>query len=195
MVQTFSEVGNVMYASIRGNITSVKPNHIVIENNGIGYLVLSPYPYQYHIGEEVTCFIHHYVREDINSLYGFSTYQSKELFLKLISVSGIGPKSALSILASPNVDETMFAIESGNVKFLTKFPGIGMKTAQQIILDLKGKLVNEEDTLFPTQDDDVTQALLALGYSKNEIKKTLKKINSEQAVEDMIKQALQLLIK
>ncbi len=184
-----------MYATIKGIVTSVKPSHIVIENNGIGYLVLSPYPYQYHMGDEVTCFIHHYIREDTNALYGFDTSESKDLFLKLIGVSGIGPKSALSILASPNVDETMYAIESGNVKFLTKFPGIGTKTAQQIILDLKGKLVSEEDTLFPAQEDDVTQALLALGYSKTEIRKTLKKINPDQSVEDMIKQALQTLIK
>lgn len=184
-----------MYATITGKITSVKPSHIVIENQGIGYLVLSPYPYHYHIGEEVTCFVHHYIREDINALYGFDTYESKELFLQLISVSGIGPKSALSILASPNIDETIYAIDTGNVKYLTKFPGIGTKSAQQIILDLKGKLVSEEDTLFPTQEDDVTQALLALGYSKAEIKKTLKKINPDQTVEAMIKQALQLLIK
>lgn len=184
-----------MYATIKGTVTSIKPNHIVIENQGIGYLVLSPYPYQYHIGDEVQCFTHHYVRDDINALYGFSTYESKELFLKLIGVSGIGPKSALSILASPNVDETMYAIESGNVKFLTKFPGIGKKSAQQIILDLKGKLVNEDDQLFPSQEDDATQALLALGYSKTEVRKTLKKIDPDQAVETIIKKALQLLIK
>ena len=191
----FRLLGDNMYATIKGIVSSIKPSHIVVENHGIGYLILSPYPYQYHIGQEVTCFIHHYVREDMNALYGFDTYESKELFLKLIGVSGIGPKSALSILASPNVDETMYAIETGNVKFLTKFPGIGTKSAQQIILDLKGKLVNEDDGLFPTQEDDVTQALLALGYSKAEIKKTLKKIDPDQSVENMIKKALQLLIK
>ncbi len=192
---TINFSGDHMYATIKGTVSSVKPSHIVIENNGIGYLILSPYPYQYHIGDEITCFVHHYIREDVDALYGFDTYDSKALFLKLIGVSGIGPKSALSILASPNVDETMYAIETGNIKFLTKFPGIGTKSAQQIILDLKGKLVNEEDGLIPAQEDDVTQALLALGYSKTEIRKTLKKINSDQSVEDMIKQALQLLIK
>lgn len=192
---TFRLTGDFMYATIKGIVTSIKPSHIVLENQGIGYLILSPYPYQYHIGEEITCHVHHYIREDINALYGFDTYESKSLFLQLISVSGIGPKSALSILASPNIEETIYAIETGNVKFLTKFPGIGTKSAQQIILDLKGKLVNEEDTLFPTQEDDVTQALIALGYSKTEIKKIMKKINPDQTVEDMIKQALQLLIK
>ena len=184
-----------MYATIKGVVTSVRPNHIVVENHGIGYLILSPYPFQYHVGEEVTCFVHHYIREDINALYGFDTYERKQLFLKLIGVSGIGPKSALSILASPNVDETMYAIESGDIKYLTKFPGIGTKTAQQIILDLKGKLVNEEDQQSPEQKDDVTEALLALGYSKTEIKKTLKKVDPDQSVEAMIKSALQLLIK
>ena len=184
-----------MYATISGTVKSVRPSHIVLENQGIGYLILSPYPYNYHIGEERTCFIHHYVREDMNQLYGFDTYESKELFLKLLSVSGIGPKSALSILASPKIDETIYAIDTGNVKYLTQFPGIGTKSAQQIILDLKGKLVTEDESLFPTQEDDVSQALLALGYSKTEIKKILKKIDPDQSVEVMIKQALQLLIK
>ena len=113
----------------------------------------------------------------------------------MIGVSGIGPKSALSILASDQIDDIIMAIEASDVKFLTKFPGIGPKSAQQIILDLKGKLVIDELELIPNQESDVSQALTALGYSKTEIKKVLKKVNPDQSVEMMIKDALKLLMK
>lgn len=184
-----------MYAYIEGVIKEIKPSYLVIENQGIGYLIISPNPYSYHVGENIRIYTHHYVREDINSLYGFKSLESKELFIRLIGVSGIGPKSALSLLATDQIHDVILAIEEGNVKYLTKFPGIGTKTAQQIILDLKGKLVEDEDELIPTQRNDVEDALSALGYSKVEIRKVLKKIDLDQSVETMIKQALQLLIK
>jgi Holliday junction DNA helicase RuvA len=118
----------------------------------------------------------------------------KDLFLKLINVPGIGPKSALSILASDNTSELIRAIDEGNAKYLTKFPGIGMKSAQQIILDLKGKLTLEEETV-PNQLEDVSLALSALGYSKVEINRTLKKITPSEHVDKMVKEALQILLK
>ncbi|MBE0701527.1 MAG: Holliday junction branch migration protein RuvA, partial [Acholeplasmataceae bacterium] len=152
-------------------------------------------PYSYHLNDQVRIFTHHYVREDINHLYGFKSLASKELFIRLIGVSGIGPKSALSILASDAIDEIIFAIEEGNVKFLTKFPGIGIKSAQQIILDLKNKLVEADDELIPTHKSDVEDALFALGYSKVEVRKVMKKINQDQPVETMIKDALKFLLK
>ncbi len=184
-----------MYAYIYGKLTEIKPSYIVIENHGIGYLIISPNPYSYHINDEVKIYTHHYVREDIDNLYGFISLESKELFIRLIGVSGIGPKSALSILATEQIHETILAIEEGNVKYLMKFPGIGLKSAQQIILDLKGKLVEDEDELIPTAKNDVEDALNALGYSKTEIRKVMKKLDHDQAVEVMIKQALQMLIK
>ena len=184
-----------MYAYVDGIITEVKPSYIVVENNGIGYLIISPYPYGYHVNDQVRIYTHHYVREDINHLYGFKSLESKELFIRLIGVSGIGPKSALSILATDAIHDIIFAIEEGNVKYLTKFPGIGIKSAQQIILDLKGKLVDAEDSLLPTYGNDVEDALSALGYSKLEIKKVMKKIDPDQTVEVMIKSALQMLMK
>ncbi len=184
-----------VYAYILGKITEIKPSYIVVENNGVGYLIISPNPYNYHIDEEVQIFTHHYVREDINNLYGFKSLESKELFIRLIGVSGIGPKSALSILATDQIHETILAIEESNVKYLMKFPGIGLKSAQQIILDLKGKLVEEDEELLPTHKNDVEDALNALGYSKTEIRKVMKKLDHDQTVEIMIKQALQMLIK
>ncbi len=185
----------LVYAYIEGKITEIKPSYIVVENNGIGYLIISPNPYSYHQDEEIKIYTHHYVREDINNLYGFRSLESKELFIRLIGVSGIGPKSALSILATEQIHETILAIEEGNVKYLIKFPGIGMKSAQQIILDLKGKLVEADDELIPTHKNDVEDALSALGYSKAEIRKVMKKLDHDQSVEVMIKQALQMLIK
>jgi len=184
-----------VYAYIFGKLTEIKPSYIVVENNGVGYLIISPNPYSYHINDEVKIYTHHYVREDLDNLYGFSSLESKELFIRLIGVSGIGPKSALSILATEQIQETILAIEEGNVKYLMKFPGIGLKSAQQIILDLKGKLVQDEDELIPTSKNDVEDALGALGYSKTEIRKVMKKLDHDQAVEVMIKQALQMLIK
>jgi Holliday junction DNA helicase RuvA len=184
-----------MYAFVKGVVTLVKPSYIVIESYGVGYLILSPTPYDYKVGDEALCFTHHYVREDINALYGFKSLESKELFVKLISVSGIGPKSALSILANDRIDEIIMAIEASDVKYLTKFPGIGPKSAQQIILDLKGKLVIDELELIPSQESDVEQALSALGYSKTEVRKVMKKIDTSLSVEQMIKEALKLLMK
>jgi Holliday junction DNA helicase RuvA len=184
-----------VYAYIEGIISEIKPSYVVIENHGVGYLIISPNPYMFHIGEETKIYTHHYVREDINNLYGFKTLESKELFIRLIGVSGIGPKSALSLLASDQINDIILAIEEGNVKYLTKFPGIGIKSAQQIILDLKGKLIEPDDELIPTHKNDVLDALSALGYSQTEIKKVMKKLNQDQPVEAMIKQALQLLIK
>ena len=185
----------LVYAYIEGIIKEIKPSYVVIENHGIGYLIISPNPYSYHMGEEIRIYTHHYVREDLDNLYGFKSLESKELFIKLISVSGIGPKSALSLLASDQINDIILAIEESNVKFLTKFPGIGQKSAQQIILDLKGKLIEDEDELIPTHKNDTVDALSALGYSNVEIKKVMKKIDQDQPVQEMIKQALQLLMK
>jgi len=84
-----------MYAFIEGIIEEVRPSHLVIQNQGIGYLIISPNPYSYHIGESVKIYTHHYVREDLDNLYGFRSRESKDLFIRLIGVSGIGPKSAL----------------------------------------------------------------------------------------------------
>ncbi len=184
-----------MYASIKGLVTSIRPTHVVIENHGIGYKIIVANPYLYHLHDEVTVQTHHYVREDINQLYGFPTDESKDLFIRLIGVSGIGPKSALSILATDAIQEIIYAIESGDAKYLTKFPGIGLKSAQQIILDLKGKLTIDDSELIPTHASDAIDALSALGYSKVEIRKVMKKINHDQPIEALIKDALKMLMK
>lgn len=186
-----------MYAYIKGIITKIKPSAVVVESQGIGYLLLSPTPYSYHIGEEATLYTYLHVREDVFALYGFKDEETLQLFEKSISVSGIGPKSALSIVAFESTNLIIEAIEAGDIKYLTKFPGIGKKSAQQIILDLKGKLIDDETELqlIPDQQKDIVAALTALGYNKQEIKKTIKHINVDQPVDKALKDALTYLLK
>src|SRR5690625_4854048 len=179
-----------MYAYLKGVIKAIKPTHVIVENNDIGYLVNVANPYIYKLEENVVIYTYHYVREDIFNLYGFISNEAKDLFIKLISVSGIGPKTALSIMATDNIDDVIYAIETSDVKYLTKFPGIGNKTASQIILDLKGKLVKEESLIAFGNLDDAKSALLNLGYSNREVTKVLKNIDGNLSVEEIIKKAL-----
>lgn len=183
-----------MYSYLVGKITKIRPNYIVLEVENIGYQLIVSNPYSFTLNEISKVYVHQRVREPDIFLYGFKSEEIKDLFLKLIGVPGIGPKSALSILATDNINDIILAIEEGNVKMLTKFPGIGTKSAQQIILDLKGKLV-VEDTGDLKLMDDVSEALIALGYSKTEIRKVIKKITPSDQVEVMIKEALAILLK
>ena len=184
-----------MYGYIKGKVTKITPKNIICENNNIGYIITVPNPYRYNLNEEYLIYTHQYVREDEISLYGFLTDEEKDLFLKLISVNGIGPKSALSILATGSVLEITEAIESSNSTYLRKFPGIGPKASQQIILDLKGKI--NYDPIMPKNGkmEDLTDALVALGYSKKEITKILPKLDSSSDLSSLIKIALKLLTK
>jgi holliday junction DNA helicase RuvA len=184
-----------MYAYIIGTIAEIEPTNVVLDNQGVGYLIVAPNPYIYKLGETVKMYLHHHVREDQDTLYGFDTKEARNLFEDLISVSGIGPKSALSILASGKPDQIEYAIENQDVKFLTKFPGIGPKSAQQIILDLKGKLDKKALDINTNHKDEVQEALMALGYSASELRKVISKLDPALPTEKRIKQALQLLIK
>ena len=195
-----------MYAYIKGKISQLYPTHIVVENNGIGYEIQTPnsYRFQSQLEEEAQVFTQLIVREDAHLLYGFIDLEEKDMFLNLIKVTGIGPKSALAILAASTPNEVKIAIENENEAYLTKFPGIGKKTARQIILDLKGKLtITEESELFAQADEsknDVLEeavlALEALGYSKREITKVKKSLEKEtfDTVDACVKMALALLI-
>ena len=187
-----------MYGYIIGKITKISPKYIICENNGIGYLIIVPNPYNYKLNQDYKVFTHQYVREDIIDLYGFISEEEKDLFLKLISVSGIGPKSALSILATGTVKEIVNAIENRNDAYLKKFPGIGAKASQQIIRDLKGKIAfeaSEEETKSDGKMLDVEEALIALGYSKKEIQKVLPKLDKSLEVGILVKEALKMIVK
>ncbi|WP_173916026.1 Holliday junction branch migration protein RuvA [Halobacillus sp. Marseille-Q1614] len=202
-----------MIAYIKGKVSAVEEDGIELETQGIGYEILCPNPYQFELHKEVKVHTYHYIREDQQSLYGFKKKEDKLLFAKLLNVSGIGPKGALAILGSVSVPEFVSAIEQEDDKYLTRFPGVGKKTARQMILDLKGKLViwlpdeENEQTIFYQEDltssekreriKEALEALKALGYSDKELNKVQPELAKakEANVDDYVRQGLQLLLK
>ena len=184
-----------MFDYLKGKITKQLANYIVIDVNGVGYKVYTPNPYKFKENEETMVYVYNHIREDENSLYGFSSEEERDLFLKLINVKGLGPKMALPILATGSISGIIDAINRENILYLKKFPKIGDKVAKQIVLDLKGKLESSKEVAIDESDDDVVLALVALGYKNVEIRKILPKLNKEDSVEDKIKEALKLLLK
>lgn len=183
-----------MYSYIKGIITIIETSYIVVENNGIGYMVFVSNPYSYKLNEEVTIYLYQQIREDENTLYGFKTKEDKELFLKLISVKGLGCKMALPMFSGDNMSSILNAIEEGNINYLKKFPKIGDKVARQIILDLKGKLASNQSNL-KEDFSELTETLKSLGYKPNDIKKVLPQIDISLSLEKQVKEALKLLLK
>lgn len=186
-----------MYGYISGTVKEVNPSYIIIDNHGIGYLIYVPNPYGFTLEKEYTIYTYSNIREDEYTLYGFKTIEEKELFLKLISVKGLGPKMALPMLATGSISLIEEAIETENINYLKKFPKIGDKVARQVILDLKGKLNVINTGLFAREDhsSELTEALTGLGYKQADIKRVVGKVNSDLPVEDQIKEALKLLLK
>ena len=182
-----------MYAYLNGIIKDIESNYIVLDINGIGYLIYVANPYYYQIENSYKVYTYTHIREDEFSLYGFKSKEELDLFLKLISVKGLGPKMALPILATGSIEGIMDAIDIENILYLKKFPKIGDKVARQIILDLKGKLA--KTVTNNNVNEELTEALLALGYKNNDIKKVVASIDSNLTIENQIKEALKLLLK
>lgn len=184
-----------MYAYIKGLVVEIESSYIVIDNNNIGYIIYVPNPYSYKLNNEYKVYTYTQIKEDEHSLYGFKEKEELKLFLKLISVKGLGPKMALPMLATGSISGIMDAVERENILYLKKFPKIGDKVARQIILDLKGKLALVERDLFTINNQELVDALLALGYKQADIKKVVVSVNSNLTLEDQIKEALKLLLK
>lgn len=184
-----------MYSYIKGIITIIDTSYVVLENNGIGYMIYVANPYSYKENEEVIIYLYQQIREDENTLYGFKTKDDKDLFLKLISVKGLGCKMALPMLYGDNKDAILDAIDTGNVSYLKKFPKIGDKVARQIILDLKGKLASDDKKSSLNNFEELTETLKSLGYKPNDIKKVLPKLDASISLEKQVKEALKLLLK
>jgi len=185
-----------MYTYLKGKVTEIESNHITLEIGGIGYLIYTANPYQFEIDNEYKIYIYQLIREDELSLYGFKTIEDKELFLKLISVKGLGCKMALPMLATGSSSGIIDAIERENILYLKKFPKIGDKVARQIILDLKGKLVNSQTGVNNALElDELVEVLKGLGYKNPDIKRVLPNIDKSKAIEEQIKEALKLLLK
>ncbi len=193
-----------MYEYLKGTLVKITPTYIVLDVSGIGYLlhVANPYVFSNLVNADIEVYVHQVIRDDAHTLYGFTDETEKRLFLQLISVSGIGPKSALAIIAADDNIGLVTAIDSGDIKYLTKFPGVGKKTASQMVLDLEGKFENvAADVARPqlpasTELDDALEALVALGYKATELKKVQKKLEgTKDTTEGFIKTALKLMMK
>lgn len=196
-----------MFDYIKGKLTKITAKHIVVETFGIGYIinVANPYSFSDKVGSEVQIYLHQVIREDAQLLFGFHTEEEKEVFLKLISVSGIGPTTALAIVAVDDNAGLVAAIDNSNIKYLMKFPKIGKKTAQQMVLDLAGKFVEvpvengKAAKSAPAGNpdlDEAMEALLALGYKAAEVKKIKTFFEgTKETAENYIKSALKMLMK
>jgi len=183
-----------MYSYIKGYVKGIESNYIVIDNNGIGYMIYTASPYSFDMDTEYTVYLYQYVREDEISLYGFKTLEEKELFLKLIGVKGLGCKMALPMLATGSVSGIVDAIDKENILYLKKFPKIGDKVARQIILDLKGKLT-ASSTDVASGNNELIDALKSLGYKNVDINKVVKNVDKSKDLEEQIKDSLKLLLK
>ena len=198
-----------MYAYIKGELAEKNIDHIVVEAGGIGYPIYVPaqsIDYLPDEGDQIKVYTYLYIREDAMVLYGFLTKDDLEIFKMLITVSGIGPKGGLGILSTLSADDLRFAILSGDSKTISKAPGIGAKTAQRVIIDLKDKMSLEEafekkldnnadgvqKTLNSSIKNDAVLALSALGYSSAESLKAVSKVDitDDMDVEDVLKLAL-----
>ncbi len=193
-----------MYAYINGKIADKINNYVIIDNGGIGYKIfMSPSVIEKlpDVGENLKVYTYYYVREDNIALYGFRSNEELRMFELLLSVSGIGAKSALQILSSITPSSFALAVISNDVSKIVKIPGIGNKTAARIILELKDKLKTEQEVCqnekiskvidLEEKDTEAITALQVLGYTRKEISKTLEKIDTQNlTVEEIIKKAL-----
>lgn len=187
-----------MIAQLIGTVISAQRNPLVVDVHGVGYAVWVPERllHTVAVGQPVTVLTHTHVREDALMLFGFLREEERLLFELLLGVSGIGPKTALSVLDHES-REIKRAIISADVAFFTGIPRLGKKNAQKIIIELKSKLGNSADIDLTAQDSEdtkaVTDALIAMGFDKNEAKEAIKKVPAQGTLEEKIKHALKRL--
>jgi holliday junction DNA helicase RuvA len=193
-----------MIGSLRGKLIEKRPNQILVEVAGVGYLVQVPLSTFAALGAlhaEATLLIHTHVREDQFSLYGFVTAREKRLFELLLSASGVGPSLALKILSGMNLDELVPAIRKGDLAQLVRIPGVGRKTAERIVVELRDKLavVDVAETGKPATrsqlESDVASALTNLGYDTRSVDKAIEKSRDSSGAdfEDLLRASLQIL--
>lgn len=189
-----------MIGRLSGVLADKNPLHVVVDCNGVGYEVSVPMSTFYNLpslGEKITLLTHMVVREDAQLLYGFGTAQERELFRELIKITGVGARTALSILSGMSVADLAQAVSLQEVARLTRIPGIGKKTAERLLLELKGKLGADLGQGAAAQNDnaDVLNALIALGYSEKEGLLALKQVPAGSSVSEGIRHALKALSK
>lgn len=193
-----------MIEFLKGRVHSTDRGYLVLEANGIGYIVnmISRELHTFYKNEEVFINIRLVLREDAATLYGFKDSETRNAFDLLTSVTGIGPKLAMGILEGDDVSNIAKYILSKDEKSITKLPGVGKKTAQRIILELKDKVeklnldldfATEETPLFDENDDPAVEALISLGYNVYDAKKSLEKIDASLDISERIREALKLM--
>jgi len=184
-----------MLVSLKGQISYKGADFIVLENNNIGYKIsIAEQPLlDLLVGDQALIYIHDHVREDAHELFGFSSMSHLEFFWQIINVSGVGPKLGQKIMTASSLDGLKQSIMKGDVEFLTGISGVGKKTAQKIVLELKGS-VSLDDDAGDVEDNDVIDALVSLGYTRQDAREVLRMIPAEIAeAEKRIKEALKLL--
>ena len=194
-----------MIARLRGKLIEKEPSRVVVDVNGVGYEVsipLTTFTAMPESGVEVSVDIYTHVREDVIALYGFSSRQERRVFERLISISGIGPRLAITILSGGSVEGLVSAIRRGDLARLTAIPGVGKKTAERIVIELRDKLKDmTEEALKPTVEVDVVSALENLGYPRAMIEAAVRRAAGGDAgdagasFEDLFKRTLQILTK
>ena len=191
-----------MIGRIQGTLIANTPPRIIVDCHGVGYEIDVPMSTLYQmpsLGQTVTLLTHFVVREDAQQLFGFSTEQERESFRALIKISGVGARTALSLLSGMSVQELAQAVTLQESARLTKVPGIGKKTAERLLLELKGKLGADigfgHQHAEPDTQVEILQALTALGYSDKEAQAALKHVSPDSSVSDGIRMALKALSK
>lgn len=196
-----------MIASLTGRLAFKAPTHLILDVHGVGYEAYIPLSTYYglpNLSESISLSVHTHVREDAIQLFGFLTSQEKDAFVLLTSVSGVGPKLALSVLSALPVSDLVSAIQSGDVEKLTTVPGIGNKSASRLVLELKDKVGKLQPGLSPASDsprqgqdatfDDALSALVNLGYRPQDAREALKQVKKSNAesivLKDMIRESL-----
>jgi Holliday junction DNA helicase RuvA len=183
-----------MIGSIRGKVTLKTEKFLLIETGGVGYKVyVSPDTAAKTKNEEAFLYIHTHVREDAMDLYGFCEQGELEFFEMLLNVSGIGPRSAVAILGIATIDTLRRAISTGDTSYLTKISGIGKKTAEKIIIELRDKMGEVSESGSLQEELDALEALKSLGYSQHEAREALKKVSADTNTNAKIREALKIL--
>lgn len=203
-----------MIAYLKGKLFAKQANSVIVETNGVGYEVIIPLSTFYELGDvgsEVELRIYTHVREDTLQLFGFKTERERDLYLKLISVQGIGAKSGVAMLSGMSADEIVAAIRTDNVVRLTAIPGVGRKTAERVVIELRDKIGDllkgaeseiaaggKTGTAMDETYEDALSALLNLGYNRAAADKALKQTvqeGTEMSVQKLLRRSLQLLAK
>jgi holliday junction DNA helicase RuvA len=196
-----------MYEYIKGIFAGINKDYVIIENNGIGYKIYtsgSTIAKMPKLNDTVTLYLQQIIREDFLGLYGFLTKEEINMFNLMLTINGVGAKAALSLLSISTVNNLKYAIITGDEKNLIRAPGIGKKTAQRIILELKDKLgiddlvkdnnISMEESRADSNVLEAMEALVALGYSDKEAEKAMKSVNINDSIENVIKNCLKALM-